>query len=189
MTEVTRVPIQPVDRGTLPKLWIAVVLAVLLAAGVAWATVPDGVEVTTIAPGTGPSPAEDDVVLVNYVGKLANGEIFDQAEQAPLPLEGMIPGFTEGAQKMQKGGTYLIEIPAELGYGEEEKLDPASGEVRIPANSTLLFEVELIDFISRTDFEQRMRAMEQMMQMQGKMPGGMPSAPAGAPPVVPLPQN
>ncbi|NTZ42269.1 FKBP-type peptidyl-prolyl cis-trans isomerase [Altererythrobacter sp. SALINAS58] len=185
MTEVTRVPIQPVDRGTLPKMWIAVALAVLLAAGVAWATVPEGVEVTTITPGTGPSPSEDDVVLVNYVGKLPTGEVFDQAEATPLPLEGMIPGFTEGAQKMQKGGSYLIEIPAELGYGAEEKVDPATGEVRIPANSTLLFEVELIDFISRTDFEQRMRAMEQMMQMQGQMPG----APVGAPPVVTVPQN
>lgn len=186
MTEVTRVPIQPVDRGTLPKLWIAVALAVLLAAGVAWASVPEGVEVTTITPGTGPSPSEDDVVLVNYVGKLATGEIFDQAQATPLPLDGMIPGFTEGAQKMQKGGTYLIEIPAELGYGAEEKIDPATGDVRIPADSTLLFEVELIDFISRIDFQQRMRAMEQMMQLQGQTQG-VPGGP-GTPPVA-LPQN
>lgn len=186
MTEVTRVPIQPVDRGTLPKLWIAVALAVLLAAGVAWASVPEGVEVTTITPGTGPSPSEDDVVLVNYVGKLATGEIFDQAQATPLPLDGMIPGFTEGAQKMQKGGTYLIEIPAELGYGAEEKIDPATGDVRIPADSTLLFEVELIDFISRVDFQQRMRAMEQMMQLQRQTQGGPGGS--GTPPVA-LPQN
>jgi len=181
MSEVTRVPLQPIGKGSLAKLWIGVAIALLLAAGLAWAAMPKGVKVTQIEAGEGPSPKTSDVVLVNYVGKLANGTVFDQAQGAPLPLEGMIPGFVEGITQMQKGGKYKLEIPADKGYGEE-----ARGP--IPANSDLTFEIELLDFIDGQEFQQRMQAMQQMQQMQmqqggqgqpGGQPGAAPTAPRG----------
>ena len=189
MTEITRVPLQPISKGTLAKLWIGVALAVLLAAGLAFAAVPDGVEVTVLEEGEGPSPTADDVLLVNYVGKLENGRVFDEQDQAPLPLEGMIEGFVEGALQMQKGGRYLIEIPSEKAYGEDARTNPMTQEEVIPANSDLVFEVELIDFMNFAEFQAQMQAMQQMMQGQAG-PGGAPGDPgagAGAPPLPPVP--
>ncbi|WP_374409056.1 FKBP-type peptidyl-prolyl cis-trans isomerase [Pelagerythrobacter sp.] len=193
MTEITRVPLQPIAKGSLTKLWLGVAVAVLLAAGLAWAAVPKGVSVEELQAGTGPNPATSDVVLVNYTGKLADGTVFDEGQATPLPLEGMIPGFAEGAVKMQKGGRYLIEIPAEKGYGEEAKVNPMTGEVAIPAGSDLVFEVELLDFMPFAEFQQRMQAMQQMMQMQqGGAPGeaGQPGQPMPQPqPMPPQPQQ
>lgn len=165
MTEVTRVPLQPIRKGSLSKLWLGVAALALAGAGLAWSATPSGVQVVEIAAGKGAHPAADDVVLINYVGKLENGKVFDQGQRAPLPLGQMIPGFAEGLQKMQKGGKYRLEIPAAKGYGAEAKSNPQTGEVVIPANSNLVFEVELLDFISNAEF-QRMQQMQQMMQMQ-----------------------
>ncbi len=178
MTEVTRVPILPIKKGSLTKLWLGVAAVALAGAGLAWAAVPDSVHVEQIVAGTGDSPAPDDVVLVNYVGKLENGKVFDRGERAPLPLQGMISGFAEGLSKMQKGGKYVLKIPADKGYGAEEKSNPQTGEVAIPANSDLVFEVELLDFISNADFQQ-------MQQMRQAMEQG--AAGQGQPPVQALP--
>ena len=177
MTEVTRVPLQPIARGSLTKLWIGVVVAVLLAAGLAWAAAPKGVDVETLQAGAGPNPAETDVVLVNYTGKLRDGTVFDEGQAQPLPLEGMIPGFREGAVRMQKGGKYTLTIPAEKAYGAEEKSNPQTGEVVIPANSDLVFDVEMLDFMPFEAFQQRMQAMQQLMQQQGVPAEGAPGAP------------
>jgi FKBP-type peptidyl-prolyl cis-trans isomerase FkpA len=179
MAEITRVPLQPIEKGSLTKLWLAVIIAILIGAGIAWAAVPKGVEVTTLTAGTGPSPKVTDVVLVNYTGKLKDGTVFDEQQGFPLPLNKMVPGFVEGITQMQKGGSYKLKIPAEKGYGAE-----ARGP--IPANSDLYFDIELLDFIDGQEFEQRMQAMQQMMQMQGGQ-GNAPGAP-GAPPM-PMPGN
>lgn len=195
MTEITRVPLQPIAKGSLVKLWIAIALAVLIGAAVAWSAMPKGVTVDTLQAGTGGSPAADDVVFVKYVGKLADGTVFDESQEVPLPVEGvfpegnplplerMIPGFREGAMQMSKGGKYVINIPASEGYGDQAETNPQTGEEVIPANSNLTFEVELIDFMSMADFEQRLQALQQMMQMQQGAPGteNVP-APAPAPP-------
>lgn len=181
MTEVTRVPLLPIRKGSLPKLWLGVAALALAGAGLAWAAIPGGVEVTEITAGAGEFPAADDVVLVNYVGKLENGKVFDQGQRAPLPLGQMIPGFAEGLQKMQKGGKYTLEIPSAKGYGAEEKANPATGEVVIPANSNLVFEIELLDFISNEEFMQ-MQQMQQMMQMQ-QQGGGQGQPPMPMPPM------
>ena len=94
MTEITRVPLQPIAKGALGKLWLGVAAAALAAGGLAWATLPKGVDVETIKAGTGPSPTVADVVQINYKGSLENGKVFDQAERAVFPVEGVIPGFT-----------------------------------------------------------------------------------------------
>ncbi|WP_114520602.1 FKBP-type peptidyl-prolyl cis-trans isomerase [Altererythrobacter sp. ZODW24] len=192
MTEVTSVPIQPIAKGSLVKLWLGVLVAVLIGAGIAWYSAPKGLSVSTITEGTGGTPAADDVVFVRYKGMLADGSTFDESQDLPLPIPGifpegnplplnqMVPGFSEGAQQMQKGGKYVLEIPAEKGYGAEEKANPQTGEVVIPANSDLTFEVEMIDFMSEEDFQNKIAQIQQMMAAQQGAQPGAPGA-GGAP--------
>lgn len=173
MTEITRVPLQPIAKGAVGKLWLGVVAAAALGAGIAWATVPVSVKVETIHAGTGPSPTLSDVVLINYKGMLSDGKVFDQGQKAPLEVSGVIPGFTKALEQMQRGGKYKVHIPASLGYGAK-----AAGP--IPANSDLDFEIELLDFRSLAEIQQQQQMMQQMQQqMQGQ--GGAPGAPGGAP--------
>ena len=192
MTEITRVPLRPIAKGSLAKLWIGVIVAVALAVLLAWSLAPKGVEVTVLEAGSGPSPSAGDVIFVNYTGKLEDGTVFDQSqplplppqaqglfpEGNPLPLDNMIPGFVEGATKMQKGGKYQMRIPANMAYGDEEKTNPQTGEVVIPANSDLIFDVDMIDFMTRAEFDRRVQVITQMMQQQG----GMMGPPDGAAP-------
>ena len=179
MSTVTAVPLLPVKRAYLVWLWIGLALA--LVAGVALAKAGDtgirstasGLQYKVIAPGTGTArPSDTDVALVNYTGKLTDGTVFDKSQQpTPLPVARMIPGFTEGLKLMPKGAKYRFWIKPELGYG------PAANGP-IPANSTLVFDVELVDFIP----EETLRALQQQQQMMapgGAMPGGAPGA--GAP--------
>jgi len=194
MTEITRVPLRPIAKGSLAKLWIGVIVAVALAVLLAWSLAPKGVEVTVLEAGSGPSPSAGDVIFVNYTGKLEDGTVFDQSqplplppqaqglfpEGNPLPLDNMIPGFVEGATKMQKGGKYKLRIPANMAYGDEEKTNPQTGEVVIPANSDLIFDVDMIDFMTRAEFERRVQVITQMMQQQGGMMG--PADGAAPPP-------
>jgi FKBP-type peptidyl-prolyl cis-trans isomerase FkpA len=183
MTEITRVPLQPIAKGALSKLWIGVAAVALAAGGIAWAAMPASVDVQTLEAGEGPSPTRADVALINYKGSLDDGTVFDEGKQVPMPLEGVIPGFSKALEQMQRGGKYKIRIPSELGYGNEQ-----AGE--IPPNSDLTFEVELLDFRSRAEIEQQQRMIQQMQQqMQGQGgPGGPGGPPPGAVPV-PMPGN
>ena len=191
MTEVTRVPLQPVAKGSLTKLWLGVVLAIAVGAGLAWAAVPRGVDVDTLTAGTGPMPQTGDVLFIKYKGKLAaDGTVFDESRDIPLPVEGIfpegtpfpieegatIPGFFEGLQQMQKGGKYVLFIPADKAYGAE----PPQG-APIPPNADLEFEIEVIDVMSQKTFERNLGILQQAMQSQ--MGGaGAPGAEAGAGP-------
>lgn len=180
MTEVTRVPLQPIAKGALSKLWIGIAAVALVAGGIAWAAMPPSVDVQTVEAGEGPSPTTDDVALINYKGTLADGTVFDEGQQVPMPLQGVIPGFARALEQMQKGGKYRIVIPSELGYG-----DAQAGE--IPPGSDLIFDVELLDFRSRAEIEQQQRIMQQMQQMQQQQGGAPGGAPQPAP--VPIPGN
>ena len=90
---------------------------------------------------TAPKPKATDTVKVHYHGTLVDGTVFDSSvergEPITFPLNGVIPGWTEGLQLMNVGDKYRFFIPAELGYG-------AQGAGPIPPNSTLIFEVELL---------------------------------------------
>lgn len=185
MSEITRVPLQPVAKGSVGKIWLGVIAAVVLGSGVAYATRYQGIEIETVKAGTGASPTKADVALINYVGRLASGKEFDRGQNAVLPLETVIPGFSEGLSMMQKGGKYVLEIPSEKAYGAEEKRNPQTGEVVIPANSDLVFEIELLDFRSAAEIQQQRMMLEQMQRMQG----GASGAPGGAPGGVPMPEG
>ena len=104
------------------------------------ARTPSGLGYTMLRPGSGAKPAADATVLVNYIGYLAaTGAVFDQGMQSPMPVGGVIPGFSQGLQLMGRGGVVRLCIPAAMGYGAQ-----ATGP--IPANSDLVFQVELLDF-------------------------------------------
>jgi FKBP-type peptidyl-prolyl cis-trans isomerase FkpA len=101
---------------------------------------PSGLGYTVLRPATGPRPAADATVLVNYVGYLgATGAVFDQGMQAVMPVGEVIPGFSQGLQLAGRGGVVRLCVPAALGYGAQ-----ANGP--IPANADLVFQVELVDF-------------------------------------------
>jgi hypothetical protein len=186
MSTVTAVPLLPVKRSYLVYLIVGLVLACAAAfllarqgddfltrnaraSGVT--TTPSGLQYKVLQPGQrgAAKPTDADVALVNYEGKLLNGTTFDKSQQpTPMPVAGVVPGFSEALKLMPKGAKYRIWIKPSLGYG-----DRSAGP--IPANSTLTFDVELIDFLPQAVVQQ-MQA-----QAQARMGGmGAPGGPGGA---------
>lgn len=105
-------------------------------------TLPSGLQYKVITEGTGASPDGNDRVTVDYRGTLIDGTQFDSSydrgNPATFQLTQVIRGWTEGIPTMKEGGKTMFYIPSDLGYGNR----PAPGG-KIPANSTLIFEVEL----------------------------------------------
>ena len=103
---------------------------------------PSGLQYQVLTKGTGISPKTTDTVLVHYKGSLLSGKQFDSSydrnEPISFPVNGVIPGWTEGLQLMQAGAKYKFFIPYQLAYGER-----GAGN-DIPPFSTLVFEVELL---------------------------------------------
>lgn len=105
-----------------------------------------GVQYRVIKPAIGPHPTDADVALVNYEGKLVNGTGFDKSTQpTPMPVSAVVPGFSEALKLMAKGESLRVWIPSRLAYGAADQRDD-QGKVVIPGNSTLVFDIELIDF-------------------------------------------
>jgi FKBP-type peptidyl-prolyl cis-trans isomerase FklB len=105
-------------------------------------TTADGLQYKVVKEGAGPVPTDNDIVSVNYEGKLVDGTVFDSSykrgEPATFPVNGVIPGWTEALKLMKVGSTYELYIPAALAYGENGA--PPS----IGPNETLIFKVELL---------------------------------------------
>ena len=105
-------------------------------------TTESGLQYEVITKGDGPMPDETSTVSVFYEGTLLDGTVFDSSydtgDTVSFPLNGVIPGWTEGLQLMPVGSTYKFYIPSNLAYGSR-------GTGPIPANSTLIFKVELLE--------------------------------------------
>jgi FKBP-type peptidyl-prolyl cis-trans isomerase FkpA len=115
------------------------------------ATSTPQVQAQDVTVGTGTAATPGSLVSVLYVGKLSDGTTFDSsAAHGNQPLtftlgqQGLIAGFQIGVNGMKVGGERIMSIPSELGYGAQAVTD-ASGTVIIPANSTLLFDVKLVN--------------------------------------------
>src|SRR5438046_10645498 len=106
-------------------------------------TSASGLQYKVIKEGTGAKPKATDTVSVNYRGTLIDGTEFDssykRAQPATFPVNGVIKGWTEALQLMKVGSKYQLFIPSNLAYGERAVSPDLS------ANSTLIFEVELLD--------------------------------------------
>jgi FKBP-type peptidyl-prolyl cis-trans isomerase FklB len=105
---------------------------------------PSGLQYKIVNPGDSKlKPTATDTVVVHYTGSFLDGKVFDSSKNhgkpITFPLNRVIPGWTEGVQLVGKGGTIMLFIPANLAYGE------AGAGNSIPGNSTLIFEIELID--------------------------------------------
>ena len=104
-----------------------------------------GLQYEVLQMGTGPKPADTNMVKVHYEGFLLNGKKFDSSrdrgEPAQFQLNGVIKGWTEGVQLMPVGSKFKFYIPYQLGYGEQG----AGGD--IPGGSLLIFEVELLEIV------------------------------------------
>ena len=106
---------------------------------------PSGLQYKVVAsgPADGLRPHPQDEVKVHYEGKLLSGQVFDSSfargTPAAFPLNGLIPGWVEALQLMRPGDEWMLYVPARLAYGDH---DMGGGE--IPANSTLVFRIQLI---------------------------------------------
>lgn len=102
-----------------------------------------GLQYKVLKEGSGPSPEATDKVTVHYIGKLADGTVFDSSiergEPVTFGVSQVIEGWTEALQLMQEGDKWEVYIPYNLAYGERG----AGGQ--IPPFATLVFEVELLD--------------------------------------------
>jgi FKBP-type peptidyl-prolyl cis-trans isomerase FklB len=105
-------------------------------------TLSSGLQYKVLQEGTGPKPAASDTVTVHYRGKLIDGTEFDSSysrnEPASFPVNRVIKGWTEALQLMGEGSKWELYIPPDLAYGER------GAGTRIPPQSALVFEVELI---------------------------------------------
>ena len=102
-----------------------------------------GLQYKVLKEGDGPKPTAEDTVKVHYKGTFIDGETFDSSYDRGAPAEfkasGLIPGWVEALQMMPVGSKWQLVIPPDLGYG--------SRGGRIPANSVLVFEMELIEIV------------------------------------------
>ena len=106
-------------------------------------TTASGLQYEVLQSGSGDShPTASSTVRVHYHGTLIDGTVFDSSvergETISFPLNRVIPGWTEGVQLMKKGDKFRFYIPSNLGYGNR-----SAG--KIPAGSTLIFDVELFE--------------------------------------------
>ena len=107
---------------------------------------PTGLQYRILKEGTGSSPSSTDKVRVHYVGKLLDGTVFDSSvergEPSEFGLNQVIRGWTEGLQLMKQGAKYEFFIHPKIAYGSRPR-------PKIPGNSLLIFEVELLDILPK----------------------------------------
>lgn len=106
---------------------------------------PSGLQYKILVEGNGAKPTGDATVKVDYTGTLIDGQVFDSSVERGTPAEfqvdQVIPGWTEALQMMPVGSKWMLYIPADLAYGDRQ-----AGQL-IKPNSTLIFEVELLEIV------------------------------------------
>jgi len=146
---------------------------------------PSGLIYKMVKEGTGDTPKATDRVKVHYHGTLRDGHVFDSSvdrkEPATFPLNGVIPCWTEGVQKMKVGGKAKLTCPSEIAYGD-------NGRPGIPPGAVLTFDVELLSIEAAPPAPPPGSPTMTLpggpggtMQLHG--PGG-PMSPHGAPPAL-----
>ncbi|QJU56662.1 FKBP-type peptidyl-prolyl cis-trans isomerase [Sphingomonas sp. AP4-R1] len=168
MSEVTAVPLRPVNKAGLAALFTSIGVLIVVGIGSAYATTKapvmlamppaeflaanakrsgvkttaSGLEYQVLTAGDGPTPTLADAALVEYKGSLTSGQVFDASkpgQPVPMQIGQVVPGFAEALTLMPKGAKYRVWIPPQLGYGERE-----AGP--IPANSVLVFDITMHEF-------------------------------------------
>ena len=185
---VTTVPIRPIRKGSVLKLWLGIAALSLAGAGLAWVgtsaqqvtTTASGLRYRVIEEGTGPTVTPADLVALRYKLRKQDGTLIQDSDQTGQPFvtgtEGLFPGFSEGLQLMQAGGRYMLWIPPGLHVNQ-----PMPPGAPFTPQDTLVFEVEVLQIATG------MAGMQQLMAPPGA--GGAPPPGAeggmGAEPVPP----
>jgi hypothetical protein len=207
MSSATAVPIQPVKRRMVVFMVIGILVALLAGAALAFQAPGDptasflsanagkpgvvqtgsGLQYQVIEKGTGAEkPTDADIALVTYTGTLPDGSQFDASQQpTPMPVSGVVPGFSEALKLMPKGAKYRFWIKPALGYGAPRPAGapPLEGKAAELATQVLIFDVQLLDFLPEA-------VVRQMQAQQGMMQPGAPGAPPqGLPPQSALPPS
>ena len=144
---VSQVPLRPIAKGSLVKLWLAIALLAALAFGIAYMGAGQFkmVTVDTVKAGSGAAITEQDGVIIEYTGRTENGTVFDTTEgrgPAAFLVGQVVPGFREALTRMQQGGRYKILIPGRLAYGP----NPPQGSPLGP-NEDLSFDVHVVQVV------------------------------------------
>ena len=107
-------------------------------------TTSSGLQYMVLKEGSGVKPGRSSTVVTHYQGKLVDGTIFDSSRQRGAPatfaVGGVIKGWTEALQLMNEGSHWRLFIPSELAYGSG-----GAGGGRIPPDSVLIFDIELLE--------------------------------------------
>ena len=189
MSEVTAVPIRPVRKGTLLKLWLGLIVLCLAAAGLAWIgtrplqeiALPSGARYRVIRQGHGAPMTQADVAGLRYklhVGSVEAPVIQDSDESGQpfvTSVQEVFPGFADALVHMRAGGRYLLWLPP----GTHIAGNAPPGAPFTPAN-TLVFEISMLQIAAGMANQRQMQMMQQMQQMQQQQQQG--AGGAGAPP-------
>ncbi len=182
MSAVTAVPIRPLARGSVLKLWIGVLILCLAGAGLAWwATGPlqrevtkSGLQYRVVEEGTGEPMTRADLVALHLKLRLGgeDGEMLQDTARGGQPFVGgtdtVFPGLAEAMLMFRQGGRYQLWVPPSLAYGDQIPPGAPFGP-----NDTLFFEVNVVQI------ERGMAALQQLMGQQGPGGGG-PQGPGGS---------
>jgi FKBP-type peptidyl-prolyl cis-trans isomerase FkpA len=186
---VTAVPIRPLKKGAVAKLWIGIAALSLAAGAAAWQTTgrliyektPSGSEYQVVENGEGPTPGANDLAKVHVTIRERGRVVQDSRTGEPpeIPISQLPPPIAEVLQLMNKGATYRLRLTP-------EQAGAPPGQVR-PGAQPLKVELTLVEFRALSAEEQRQMQMMQMMQQQMQQggqpggPGGPPGGPGGAP--------
>lgn len=162
MSAATAVPLRPIARGSVLKLWLGLGALALAAVALAWfgtgamqrETTASGLQFQAIEEGEGPQITPADMVALHYELSV-NGEVVQSTRQTGQPFitgtEGLFPGFSEGLQMMRPGGRYRIWVPPHLGIQGE--IPP---NAPFDSDDTLVFDVEILEVAVGAAAMQRM---------------------------------
>jgi len=182
MSAVTAVPIRPLAKGSVLKLWIGILILCLAGAGLAWwATGPlqrevtkSGLQFKVIEEGTGEPMTRADLAAMHLRLRLGgeDGEVLQDTARGGQPFVGgtetVFPGLAEAMLMFRQDGRYQIWVPPHLAYGDQIPPGAPFGPT-----DTLFFEINVLQI------ERGMAALQQLMGPQGG--GGGPQGPGGPP--------
>ena len=161
MTEITRVPLQPIAKGAVGKIWIGALALALAGAGIAYAAMPASVDVKTLTAGAGESPTVDDVVLISYKGTLPDGKVFDEGKN-------LSKGFAHTV--IDAGGRDSASLRAALLLAERAVVPVGASNLDAAAMTDLLEIVELAkDFNAGLDVHVLLMRIDPRTRDTGEM--------------------
>ena len=174
---------RPAKSGRTAALWLAFILIIAAAIGLAWigagslrpVVTESGLQFRTIKAGSGEPITRADAALLDYVLTTDDGTVVDSSEShngpQPFMMEGVYPGFAEAMSRMQEGGEYRFTMPQRLAFGTSA---PPPG---FPKDSNLTFDVRVrkiarggAAMMQQMQAQQMQQALEQQQQAQPPQP-------------------